>query len=85
MQIKYREKLTKVYAKAPIKIQKAFDKKMQIFMQNPFDRQLNNHALKGKLKPYRSIDITGDWRAWYIIEDNIVWVDILGTHSQLYK
>lgn len=38
---------------------------------------------------YRSIDVTGDWRALYreFKEENppIAFFDGLGTHSQLYK
>lgn len=47
-------------------------------------------ALTGKLAPYRSINITGDWRALYSEdvddEGNKTFIfEALGAHSQLYR
>jgi mRNA-degrading endonuclease YafQ of YafQ-DinJ toxin-antitoxin module len=62
----------------------------KIFLDNPFNPQLNNHHLSGQLNKYRSINITGDWRALYLEGLNanggeVIIFEILGTHSQLYK
>ncbi len=63
----------------------AFKERLEIFIEDPFDPRLRNHPLKGKLKGYRSINITGDWRALFKeVEDGVYFV-IIGTHSQLYK
>ena len=50
--------------------------------QNP---TLNNHSLQGKLNGYWSINITGDIRAIYRIEENIAIFVAIRTHGQLYK
>lgn len=76
----------KQYAKLNIKIKTAFKARVEIFKGNPFDAKLRNHALKGKYLGYRSIDITGDIRALYKIQGDIVIIfGFIGTHSQLYK
>ncbi len=84
MIIDFHKKFKKKYSKIDRKIQKKFEEKLRLFEQNPFDISLNNHQLTGDLKMYRSIDITGDWQAWYEpAGDEVVFV-IIGTHSELY-
>ena len=85
MQINFTKRFAKQRDKAPTKIQKSLNTKLELFIMDPFNGQLDNHPLKGRLKPYRSIDITGDWRAWYVEVDDVAWFDVLGTHSQLYR
>lgn len=85
MLIKYGRKFSKYYDKAPLKIRKAFLKRREIFKKDPFHPQLNNHQLSGNYKGFRSINITGDWRAIYSEEKNVITFELLGTHSQLYK
>ena len=86
MQISFSKTFEKQYKKAPYKTQQVFDKRFKIFIKNPFKPILKNHSLKGKFKGYRSINITGDWRAIYSQpKKKIVIFEVLGTHSQLYK
>lgn len=90
MLIRFAKKFTKQYDKAGIKIQSVFDKKLDLFIQNQFHPQLNNHGLTGKLTGLWSINITGDWRALYSSSQNedgtaVVTFELFGTHSQLYK
>ncbi len=58
--------------------------RISCFGDNPLHPTLRNHALRGKYKAYRSIDITGDIRALYVQNGNDVVFDVVGTHSQLY-
>ena len=71
------------------KIMVTFEKRIELFLTDPFNFQLRNHQLTGKLKKYRSINITGDWRALYssnkIDKENVIIFEAIGTHSQLYK
>lgn len=88
--IDYSKGFDKQLKKAPLEIKIAFRKKFALFLENPFHPQLNNHSLTGKLKDFRSINITGDWRAIYSEQsssrdDSIIIFEMLGTHSQLYK
>lgn len=83
--IDYSKKFIKQLRKAPLSIKRYFRQKSELFLNHPFHPQLNNHALTGKFKGYRSINITGDWRAIYSEEENLIIFKLLGTHSQLYK
>lgn len=86
MKIKYSRKFKKQYQKAPEKIKKAFKNRRNLFIKNPQNSILNNHKLKGILKNFRSINITGDWRALYSQpKQSVVIFEVLGTHSQLYN
>jgi addiction module RelE/StbE family toxin len=69
---------------APLKIKQAFRDALDLFAENPNHQALRNHPLTGKYAGFRSIDVTGDWRALYRIEsERIIFVEI-GTHPQLY-
>lgn len=85
MFVKFNQQFDKQYHKAPVKIQKAFGKRLDIFIRNQFHPLLNNHALKGKYEGDRSINITGDWRAVYqvINKGSTAHFIALGTHGQL--
>jgi addiction module RelE/StbE family toxin len=83
--IDYSRKFDKQLKKAPLEIKLAFRKKLEVFINNQFHLLLNNHALSGNYKGYRSINITGNWRAIYIEDNNAVIFVALGTHNQLYK
>jgi len=89
IRIDFSHKFNKHLRKAPTKIKLAFRNGLILFGQNPFNPLLNNHSLSGELSSYRSINVTGDWRAIYSAnhegEIEIVVFEMLGTHSQLYK
>ena len=90
MRIQSSGKFDKSYRKADDTIKVAVEGRLRLFVQDPFYPQLNNHSLKGKYRNYRSINITGDWRALYteqVSEDGkkIIIFELLGTHSMLYK
>lgn len=83
--INYSKKFEKQLKKAPLEIKIAFRNRRELFIQDPFHPQLNNHQLTGKFKGSRSINITGDWRAIYSEFNDSIIFEMLGTHSQLYK
>ena len=87
MEIRFTKHFVKSYDKSPTKVRKAFDVRLWLLNQDKFHPLLNNHALTGKCKNYRSINITGDWRAIFreYKEGEIVYFEVLGTHSELYK
>ena len=86
MIFKFSKKFEKMYKKAPKKIQDSFLQRIKLYENNKFYPILNNHSLTGKLKKYRSLDITGDWRLIFREEDGeVVFLVMIGTHSQLYK
>lgn len=85
MNVRFHQNFIKSYRKRSPKIQKATDKRLLLFEKNTFSPILENHQLIGKFTGYRSINITGDFRAIYkeISRDEIIFV-LLGTHSELY-
>lgn len=89
-EINYSRTFNKQLKKAPLEIKIAFRRRFALFLKDPFHPFLNNHALTGKLAGYRSINVTGDWRAWYSQYESsegskVIIFEVLGTHSQLYK
>jgi len=89
MRIEFAKSFGKSYELCDQSIRKRFDERLRLFVNSPFDRCLNNHPLKGKFSNYRSINVTGNWRAIYSTrkegEVEVVVFELLGTHSQLYK
>ena len=85
--IDYSKVFDKALKKSPIEIKIAFRDKLKFFTSDKFHPLLNNHALLGKYKGYRSINVTGDWRAVFREFENgeLIYFEIIGTHSQLYK
>jgi addiction module RelE/StbE family toxin len=89
MIIRFGKKFTKQFEKTPFQIKNSFNKRIKLFDQNSLHPLLNNHPLAGKLLGFRSINITGDWRAIYSERQDsdgemIVFFELIGTHSQLY-
>jgi addiction module RelE/StbE family toxin len=85
MKYQLHKNFVKSYRKFPKKLQLAVKDKLSLFRRQPFVQELNNHALSGKYEGYRSINITGDYRAIYkiISEKRVIFV-VLGTHAKLY-
>jgi len=85
MLIKFNRRFKKDQHKAPLKIKIQFERRLLLFVKNRTAVILNNHGLTGKWKGYRSINITGDWRAiFFEPEDGETIFAAFGTHSQLY-
>ena len=85
MRVKYHRNFIRDYKKADEKVKSAFDNRVNIFVENPFTDTLRNHPLRGRWSGYRSINVTGDFRAIYRVEKETVVFAALGTHSQLYR
>ncbi len=84
-QIEFTKDFTKQFKKLRNNQKEKFYERLEIFKKNPHERILRDHALKGRYKGYRSIDIEGDLRAlYYVYEDTVVIFGFIGTHGQLY-
>ena len=82
---KFHRRFIKQYRKASVTTRKKCDERLLLFEKELFHPQLDNHPLKGKYIGYRSINITGNWRAVYRpLDDTTAYFVYLGTHSQLY-
>jgi addiction module RelE/StbE family toxin len=85
MIIKTTKHFDKQYAKLSPKLKQQFNTRLTVFVRDPFDVALRNHALKGRYLGYRSIDIGGDVRAIYTTRGELIIIfGFIGTHSQLY-
>jgi len=85
MKITFSKAFVKQAEKLSPRLQTKLYESITLFRDNPSHTSLRNHALKGKYKTYRSIDITGDVRALYLQQDTEVIFDAVGTHSQFYS
>ena len=85
MKVYFHGNFEKKYAKLKSGEKKKFKDRKAVFIQDPYNPVLNNHALKGRYRGYRSISIAGDLRVVYklIRKDGVLFVTI-DTHSNLY-
>ncbi|MEK7103952.1 MAG: type II toxin-antitoxin system mRNA interferase toxin, RelE/StbE family [Patescibacteria group bacterium] len=86
MKIYFHKNFDKQFSKLRSSEKKKAQERLQLFLENSFNPVLENHPLKGKYADYRSIDITGDFRAIfkYLNENECIFVDV-DTHSNLYS
>jgi addiction module RelE/StbE family toxin len=85
MIIDYHKKFLKIFDKLPEKIKDKFYQRLRLFSQEPFHPLLNNHPVDSAYPGWRSINITGDYRALYELKaDNLIEFMNIGTHSELY-
>jgi addiction module RelE/StbE family toxin len=85
--VEFSKRFIKSLERAPRKIQVAFRIRLEVFLSDPFNPILNNHSLKGKYSGYKSINVSGDWRAIFrdLQDKKAVYFIVLGTHNRLYK
>jgi len=85
MKIRYHKRFLKSFRKLPGKFQKKFIERLELFQREPFHPLLNNHSVESAFPNWRSINITGDYRALYEVqkEGSVIFMK-LGTHSELY-
>ena len=85
MNIQYLPKFKKQYKKLPQKFQLQFDERLNLFLTDSIDPRLRIHPLKGKYAGYWSMNINGDIRALYIVQDEtLIIFALIGSHSELY-
>jgi addiction module RelE/StbE family toxin len=59
---------------------------IELFIDEPFHKDLRNHILHGRWNGYRSISVGGDLRLHFkIISRDRVLFEAIGSHDQLYK
>ena len=85
MKVRFHRNFEKLFAKVPAKVQKRFGERLAVFLADPFDESLRNHPLTGEWAGFRSINVTGDYRAIYkAVDESTVLFEAIGTHSKLY-
>jgi len=85
MKIRFHRRFQKAFKKLSPKIQDKFYDRLAIFVENPFHPVLNNHSVDAAYPNWRSINITGDYRALYEIQSDGAAIFMkIGTHAELY-
>lgn len=84
MDLVLRQKFLKQLIKLPVGVQQSFGERSKIFKRNFRDPILNLHALKGDKIGTFSINITGDYRAIFYIEEGMAIFYEIGRHRNLY-
>ena len=75
----------KKFKKLSPKIQSQFLERVGLFLNNKCHLTLNNHSVDPTYPHWRSINVSGDYRALYEEKsDNLVVFMTIGTHSELY-
>lgn len=84
MILRVHKNFSKRYKKLSQSQKNKFKERRNLFLQDEFNPILNNHALSGKYKGYRSINVTGDMRVVFKREDDTVVFVKIDSHSNLY-
>ena len=84
MEVKLHKNFQKKFDKIPLKIQAHFYERLDLFLENKFNKLLNNHSVENKFPNCRSINVSGDYRAIFQEKDGVATFITIGTHSDLY-
>ena len=80
------KQFNKDFTRLPHYLQERFYQRLDIFIKNPLDPILKKHKLHGDYSQSFSINITGDYRLIFKYRsNNLIELQRIGTHSQLYK
>lgn len=63
---------------------KRFEERLGLFLKDPKNPILQNHALVGKRIDLRAFSITGDIRVVYFVKGGELYLLDIGTHAQIY-
>jgi addiction module RelE/StbE family toxin len=84
MRVTYKKQFDKDFKKLPLKIREQFYERLDLFLQDKFDKTLNNHPVDKAFPGCRSINVSGDYRAIFQEDGDTVIFITIGTHSELY-
>ncbi len=85
MKVYFQKQFEKQYYKFSLPIQKQFLERLELFLEDKNNPLLRIHRLKGDKFPYVRMNVTGDVRALFLIDDDEIIFYEFGTHSELYK
>ena len=85
MKIYRSQTFKKQFRKLPQHAIEAFEQRLHLYLIDPNAFELNNHKLKGKWSGSRSINVTGDYRLVLQKDERGLWLQAIGTHSELYR
>lgn len=65
-------------------LDRRFENRLKLFLQDPQNPELKDHRLIGSLKGLRAFAITGDIRVVYQILNDVLELYDVGSHAQVY-
>lgn len=85
MRVDFHRNFDAMFSKLGKKQKERFKERLIIFVNDQYATELSHHPLQGSYQGYRSINVTGDIRAIFILhgKHHVEFVAI-GTHSKLY-
>lgn len=85
-QIIVHKQFIKQFRKLPSSVQKAFQMRRDLFLDDPDSPLLKVHLLRGKFLGYKSFNVNADIRVVFkdVGNDTHLFIDI-GSHSELYE
>ena len=63
---------------------KRFEERLELFLTDPKNPILQDHALVGKRINLRAFSVTGDIGVVYFVKDGELYLLDIGTHAQVY-
>ena len=85
MEVYFQQTFRKQFKKSPKKIQLKFEERFRMLVTDGRNPLLKLHILKGDRYPMKSMNVTGDYGALFIVNKNTITFYEIGTHSELYK
>ncbi len=86
MELLLHRSFRKKFKKLSPHIREQFFIRAELFKMDKFNPTLNNHSVEKAYPGCRSINITGDYRAIFYEETQVLAVFInIGTHAELYR
>lgn len=65
-------------------LENGIKEKLDLFIRNPFDKQLKTHKLSGSLKHERAIWLTYEYRILFLLKGNEIYLTNIGSHDEIY-
>lgn len=83
--IRFNRNFKKQYKRLTPKAKDKFADNLRIFIVDPSYAALRLHALRKKFEGYYSINVSGDLRALFTKDEELVTFAAIGTHTQIYR
>ncbi|TSC84224.1 MAG: Uncharacterized protein G01um101413_519 [Parcubacteria group bacterium Gr01-1014_13] len=84
MKIVYKKRFEKNFKKLPPNVGEQFYQRLNLFLQDKFDKTLNNHSVYKVFPNCRSINVNGDYRVIFEDHGDLIVFITIDTHSNLY-
>lgn len=67
-----------------LNLDKKFEERLNLFIQDSKNPKLKDHKLLGSLEGFRAFSVTGDIRVVYRVIEGVIEFYDIGSHNQVY-